>query len=233
MRIADCGIKSSLKLPIIRNPQSAIRNWGRLMIFRQSDKKTGDDVLRRLPSRGPRLNSVPAMLQGRQFKGSFEIGGSSYELTYAPASASYVGRRLRLQGRLSVKDSGGQTRTRERVRATVVGTQSGIGTAPARRQEHTTVATATPQLPEIESTGATSFSGALYIHFEPLAGSALGVPADLTRVQLNGRFAPVNDSERALQGAYSWIVDALYGNKIDASAAAVEIAELNKLLGGN
>src|SRR2546422_6504791 len=178
------------------------------MLFRVSDKKAGHTVLRKLPSRGPRLHSVPAMLRGRQFKGAFDIGGSSYDLTYAPSSASIVGRRLKLQGRLTVKDARGQTRTRERVRATVVGTQGGIGTSPPRRQEHTSVATATPQLPEIESTGATSFCGVMYIHFEPLAGSALGVAADLSRVQLNARLAPVSNSERALQGAYSWIIDA-------------------------
>lgn len=200
------------------------------MLFRQSDKKNSDDALRKLASRGPRLHSAPAMLRGRQFKGGFETGGSSYELTYAPSSASVVGRRLQLQGRLTVKDSLGQTRTRERVRATMVGTQGGIGAAPPRRQEHTSVVTATPQLPEVESTGGTSFCGVMYIHFEPLAGSALGVAADLSRVQLNARLAPVNDAERALQGAYSSIVDALYGKKVDASAAAIEISELNKLL---
>jgi len=200
------------------------------MLFRQSDKKNSDGALRKLTSRGPRIHSVPAILRGRQFHGGFELGGATYELIYAPAVASVVGRRLQLQGRLTVKDSRGQTRTRERVRATLVGTQGGIGAAPPRRQEHTTVASATPQLPEVESTGATSFCGVMYIHFEPLAGGALGVAADLRRVQLNARLAPVNDSERALQGAYSWVIDALYGQKPDASAAAVEIAELNKLL---
>ncbi|MEK6405787.1 MAG: hypothetical protein AABN34_02360 [Acidobacteriota bacterium] len=203
------------------------------MLFRQSEKKNSDEGLLKLPSRTPRLHSVPARLRGRQFKGSFEVGGSSYELTYAPARASVAGRRLQLQGRLTVKDSRGQTRTGERVRATVVGTQGGIGTAPPRRQEHTSVATATPQLPEVESTGPASFCGVMYIHFEPLAGSALGVAADLSRVQLNARLGPVNDSERALQGAYSSIVDALYGKKVDASAAAVETSELNKLLAEN
>lgn len=203
------------------------------MLFRQSEKKNSDGSLRKLPSRAPRLHSVPAMLRGRLFKGSFEVDGLSYELTYTPGLASVAGRRLQLQGRLAVKDSRGQTRTRERVRATVVGTQGGIGNAPPRRQEHTSVATATPQLPEVESTGATSFCGAMYIHFEPLAGSALGVAADLSRVQLNARLAPVNDSERALQGAYSSVIDALYGKQSDANAAAVEIGELNKLLSGS
>ena len=200
------------------------------MLFRQSAKKNSDGSMRKLTSPGARIHSVPAILRGRQFHGGFEIGGSTHELIYAPAMASVVGRRMQLQGRLTVRDSRGQTRTRERVRATLVGTQGGIGTAPPRRQEHTSVATATPQLPEVESTGAISFCGVMYIHFEPLAGGALGVAADLRRVQLNVRLAPVNDSERSLQGAYSSVVDALYGDKFDASVAAVEIGELNKLL---
>ncbi|MEK6286721.1 MAG: hypothetical protein AABO57_13365 [Acidobacteriota bacterium] len=214
------------------------------MLFRQSEKKNSDEVLRKLPSRGQRLHSVAAVLRGRTFQGSFQVGGSSYELTYTPAKAFVVGRRLQLQGRLTVKELRGEFKpsesgtllaimipsTRERVRATVVGTQGGISAAPPRRQEHTSAVTATPQLPEVESTGATSFCGVVYIHFEPLAGSAFGVAADLGRLQLNARFAPVNDAERALQGAYSWIVDALYGKQADVSSAAVATSELNKLL---
>ena len=72
----------------------------------------------------------------------------------------------------------------------------------------------------------------MYIHLEPLAGNSLGVPADMTRVQLNVRFAPVDDSERALQGVYSKIVDALYGKQNDARAAADAVSELNSLLAG-
>jgi hypothetical protein len=70
----------------------------------------------------------------------------------------------------------------------------------------------------------------MYIHFEPLVGKALGVGADLSRVQLNARFAPVNDAERAVQSVYSWIVDALYGKQVDVSGAATAVIELNKLL---
>lgn len=200
------------------------------MLFRQSDKKNSDAVLRKLPSRASRVHSVPARLRGRHFKGSFEVGNSSYELTFAPSSASVVGRRLQLQGRLTIRDSRGQARTRERVRGTVVGTQGGIGTAPPRRREPTSVATESPQPPEIESTGATSFCGVMYIHFEPLAGSALGVAGDLSRVQINARLAPDNELERSLQGAFSSVIDALYGQKADVGAAAIETNELNKLL---
>ena len=63
----------------------------------------------------------------------------------------------------------------------------------------------------------------------PLSGSALGVAAELGRVQLNVRFAPVDDAERALQAAYSSVVDSLHG-KSDARATANSIDELNKLL---
>jgi hypothetical protein len=73
----------------------------------------------------------------------------------------------------------------------------------------------------------------MYIHFEPLTGSALGVAGDLSRVQLNARFAPVNDAERAIQAAYSSIIDALYGKQADEGAAAIETSELNKLLAKN
>ncbi|MFP5262805.1 MAG: hypothetical protein ACLGJB_12950 [Blastocatellia bacterium] len=86
-------------------------------------------------------------------------------------------------------------------------------------------------LPEVESTGPLSFCGAMYFRLEPLNGRALGVAADLTRVQLNVRLAPVDETGRELQGLYSSIVDALYGGRADAATASAVVAELNKLLG--
>jgi hypothetical protein len=203
------------------------------VLFRQSEKRDGDEVLQKLPSQGLRLHSMPAVLRGKYFKGSFEVGGATYEFTYAPAKASVVGRRLQLQGRLTVNDARGQTRARDQVRATIVGAQGGIGVGPRRPGNQTSSATASSVLPEVESTGPTSFCGVIYIHFEPLAAGALGVTGDLSRVQLNARFAPINDAERALQGVYSSVIDALYGKQVDQSAAAVAIGELNKLLPGN
>ncbi|HEX8089803.1 MAG TPA: hypothetical protein VF762_13165 [Blastocatellia bacterium] len=85
-------------------------------------------------------------------------------------------------------------------------------------------------LPEVESTGPLSFCGAMYFHLDPLNGRSLGVAADLTRVQLNVRLAPVDETGRTLQGLYSSIVDALYGGRADVRSASAVIAELNKLL---
>jgi hypothetical protein len=203
------------------------------MMFRQSDRKDSDEGLRKLPSREARIHSIPALARGRRFDGGLSVGDKNYELSYAPAKVSVVGRRLQFQGRLTVKDSRGQTRTRDRVRATLVGTQGGIGTAPTRPGNPTSSATASSDLPDVESTGSTSFCGVMYIHFEPLIGSGLGVPADLSRVQLNARFAPLDDSERTLQAVYSSIVNALYAKQPQAPAAASAVTELNTILARN
>jgi len=103
--------------------------------------------------------------------------------------------------------------------------------AAAAEKKPDTVDTAkTTPLPEVESTGALSFCGAMYFRFEPLNEAALGVAADLNRVQINVRLAPIDESGRALQGVYSSIVDALYSSKIDTKMASAAVGELNKLL---
>ena len=200
------------------------------MLFRQSDKKDSDEGLRKLTSRAARLHSIPALARGRRFIGAFSVGSANYEFSYAPARGSVVGRRLQLQGRLTVKDSRGQTRTRDQVRATLVGTQGGIGAAPTRPGNPAGGAPASSDLPQVESTGSTSFCGVMYLHFEPLVGNALGVQADMSRLQLNARFAPLDDAERAMQAVYSSIVTAVYGTQPDAAAAASAITELNATL---
>ncbi|HYP28735.1 MAG TPA: hypothetical protein VE262_18635 [Blastocatellia bacterium] len=86
-------------------------------------------------------------------------------------------------------------------------------------------------LPVTESTGPTSFTGVMYFHFEPLDGRALGVPADLGRVQLNLRLAPLDATARVLHGLYAAAVDAIQGEQADAGQAADIIRELNQLLG--
>jgi hypothetical protein len=55
----------------------------------------------------------------------------------------------------------------------------------------------------------------------------------MRQVQLNVRLAPVSDAERGLQGEFSSIVDALYGERIDQPLAEASVSELNKLLTGS
>lgn len=200
------------------------------MLFSQSEKKDGDQGLIKLSSGEPRIHSIPARARGRRFDGSLSAGAMNYEVSYAPAKVSVAGGRLQLEGRLTVKDSRGQSRVRDRVRGTLVGTQGGIGTPPSRPGNPTSSATASSDLPDVESTGTSSFCGVMYIRFEPLAGRLLGVAADMSRVQLNARLAPVDDLERTLQAIYSSIVNSLHGNQPDTPATQSAIAELNKVL---
>jgi hypothetical protein len=200
------------------------------MLFRQSEKKDSDQGLIKVPSGEPRIHSIPARARGRRFDGSFSAGAMNYEVSYAPARLSVAGGRLQFEGRLTVKDSRGQSRVRDRVRGTLVGTQGGIGTPPSRPGNPTSSATASSDLPDVESTGTSSFCGVMYIRFEPIAGKMLGVAADMSRVQLNARLAPVDELERTLQAIYSSAVNGLFGKPPSTPAAQSAVNELNAIL---
>jgi hypothetical protein len=63
-----------------------------------------------------------------------------------------------------------------------------------------------------------------------LVGSALGIPVDLSRVQLNLRLVPLDDTARTMNELLSAAVDALQLQP-DANQAASIIVELNQLFG--
>lgn len=198
-----------------------------------------------------KLHSIAALLAGRAFEGSFDVAGASYRFNYSPKKAEMSAQKLRLTGSLTVTAGGSTARTAPRnldnVRALLATTQGGIGTAPVRPQgldggvQPAAPAVPTPQqpstasrterpIPIVESTGPLSFCGVMYFHFEPIDARALGVPADLSKVQLNARLAPTDNTARALHGVYSAIAEALYGKQIDERLAVAAIAELNKML---
>ena len=211
---------------------------------------------------GRRLYSIPAWLDGRVFSGNFSLGSVDYKLVYAPSRAEAINNKLQLTGRLRVTGGRGRDRTLDSVRATLASTQGGIGTTPARQQIATaapTGAQVTSQqkqqlagetekrageketeqgkgqknaLPDTENTGATSYCGVLYFHFEPLNANALAVAADFSKVQLNVRLAPLDDTARTLHGLYCYVVDALYGERIDERLGAAAISELNRIFTG-
>ena len=196
---------------------------------RQASAKTGTKA-------AAKVHSIPAMLRGRTFSGRFEVGGASYICTYSPETAAVAAGKLQLTGHLSVTDGRPNARvtphSARSIQATLLATQGGIGTAPPRQKLPAEISTVRADLPIVESTGSLSFCGVLYFKLSPLNGRALGVPADLREVQLNVRLAPLSDEERKLQGSFSSIVDALYGDQTDRSLADASTAELNKLLGG-
>ena len=183
-----------------------------------------------------KLHSIASVMRERGFAGRFEVGGVKYRFTYSPASAAVAGGKLQLTGTLSViaerANARDASRSAPNVRATLLATQGAVGTAPPRQNVPADVPPPRPDFPIVESTGSLSFCGVLYLQLAPLDGRSLGVPADMKQVQLNVRLAPVSDVERGLQGAFSTIADALYGNPINQSLAEASVTELNKFLAG-
>lgn len=185
-------------------------------------------------TKAAKLHSIAARMRDRSFEGNFDLAGINYSFTYSPARAAVVGRKLELSGGFTVIDGRPDARVPPRslnnVRAVLISAQGGIGAAPTRSNLPVDISTARPDLPVVESTGALSFCGVLYFKLSSLDGRSLGVPADLSPLQLNVRLAPTVDAERNLQGLYSSIVDALYGKDADNRAAAAHVSLLNKLL---
>ena len=209
-----------------------------------------------------RLYSIAAWPEQRAFVGKFSPGGADYKFSYAPSRAEAINKLLQLTGRLTVIDARGHAHALNSVRATLANTQGGVGTGPLRRQmiasdapigDQTTsqqkqqVAGETEKqagekqseqtrargsLPVTENTGPTSYCGVLYFHFERLDARALGVTADLTKVQLNVRLEPLDDTARTLHGLYCYVVDSLYGERADEKLAAAAISELNGVFAG-
>ena len=211
------------------------------MFFNQANKKSKRPAGKPAAARGAskrRLYSVPVWFDERAFTGEFDFNGASYKLTFAPARAAVDNHQLQLRGRLTVTDAQGRARTMDSVSAQLASIQGGMGSSPPRRPTPTVEAVGRPlQQPAgprftTEVTGPTSFVGVMYFHLQPLDGRALGVAADLSRVQLNVRLAPRTDTARALHTLYSAAVDAVYGDPPNEREAAAIIQELNQALAG-
>jgi len=107
--------------------------------------------------------------------------------------------------------------------------------APETKQEPAAPATPAPSasaLPITEATDDLAFAAAMYFQLSPLDARALGVPVDLSRVQLNARLAPTSDFERNLHLLYSDVVAATGGEKTNESDARRYVEELDRVLKG-
>jgi hypothetical protein len=188
----------------------------------------------RSSARRKKLNSVGALMRGGEFVGHFEVAGIPYQLTYSPGRAAIRNGTLLLTGTLTVIDARPNARSSPRSRgsinSTLVGIQGGIGSAPPRARPPAEIYANQPGVPAVDSSGAQSFAGVLYLRMEPMAGEMFGLNADLRHVQLNARLFPFTDLEREIQSAYSQASDALLGARIDAAAANEAVTELNRLL---
>src|SRR4030095_2576270 len=85
--------------------------------------------------------------------------------------------------------------------------------------------------PTVESTDALAFVGVLYFHLSPLDGEALGIPLDVSKVQLGGRLAPTDDRARDLELLFSDLVLALNVEHPDNETANNCLVRINRILG--
>lgn len=180
-----------------------------------------------------KLHSVHVLLQDREFRGQIEVGASKYDLAFKPTSVAVNGGKLEITGTISARRKGAASRTVSGVRATLAASQGGIGAmppAPAKYASRILGPPHNPALPRTETTDATGYVGALYFHLSPIDRRALGIPLDLTRVQMNLRLAPVSQTERELQWLFSALTGALLGSAPDETLAREYAGEIQTLL---
>lgn len=84
--------------------------------------------------------------------------------------------------------------------------------------------------PKVESTDALSFVGVLYFRLAPLDASALGIPFDMSAVQLGARLAPTDDLARDIQVVFSDIIIGMDEKSPNQQLVNSSIEILNRIL---
>lgn len=182
-----------------------------------------------------KLHSIHALLRERAFTGQLEVGRLKYAFTYMPKAAAIKNGKLELSGSFTVKSPAGKSASAANVIATLAGIQGAMTTAskPAAFQLITpSPFPVDPQdgKPLTEYTDSRSAIGVAYFHLSALNGKALGLPYDLSRVQLNGRLAVLDQPARDLQWLLTQAHAALAGAKPDEQIAEPFVTELNRVL---
>jgi hypothetical protein len=180
-----------------------------------------------------KLHTIHTLLRERAFSGKVEAGARSYDFRFQPTSAAINNGKLEITGIMQVTARGAKPRTARDVRATLAGLQGGLGAPPPTPAKYASPSIApTPDslLPRTEYTDRTAFAGVLYFHLSPLDGRALGVPLDLSRVQLNARLAPTSQTEREMHWFLSALGESIFSQTRDESRMQEYLGAINQLL---
>ena len=84
--------------------------------------------------------------------------------------------------------------------------------------------------PKVEATGSLAFVGVLYFKLSPLDSKSLGIPLDMSDVQLGARLAPTDDLARELQLLFSDVVLSLENKSDEETSLGPALEALNKAL---
>lgn len=175
------------------------------------------------PTVDRKLHSIALIMDGSSFSGPFDVGQQAFQCKFKPASASIENGKLVLTGTLDLTGRDRRLRRQASVRATLAAIQGAVNgraippvefaTRPQPPQQQ-------PATPSTEFTNDEAFAGVMYLHVASLKAPVLGIPLDLTKVQLNCRLYPDSDLEREIHWLYSSIATSLLTEPKDEAAAA-------------
>lgn len=183
----------------------------------------------------PKIHSIHVLPNGAGFAGKIEAAGSNYQFDFTPKTAASASGKLVLTGAVKVKAPGGRERVAADVTATLLATQGSItGPPPMPRQFSESLKPPLPAPggsgPLTDSTGHLGSIAVMYLKLSPLDGRALGVPADLSAVQLNARLYVTSEIERDLHWLYSALLEATQGEHKNEQLTADYINAINRIL---
>jgi hypothetical protein len=183
----------------------------------------------------PKIHSIHVLPNGAGFAGKIEAGGSNYRFDFTPKTADSASGKLVLTGAVKVKAPGGRERVTADVTATLLATQGSItGPPPMPRQFSESLKPPLPAPsgsgPLTDSTGHLGSIAVMYLKLSPLDGRALGVPADLSAVQLNARLNVTSEIERDLHWLYSALLEATQGEHKNEQLTVDYINAINRIL---
>lgn len=180
-----------------------------------------------------KLHSIFVTPSEHLFRGTIEIGKTSYGFEFAPQSVSLRDGRPVLRGTATVISPAGRKRKADGIEARLLSSQGSITPPPPAPQGSLKTAAQRVErsLPATDWTDETSSVAAIFLKLSPINGGALGVPLDLSAVQLNLRFYTTSATERNLHWLYSNLTYATLSGSPDEKLAGEYVAEINRLLG--
>jgi len=182
-----------------------------------------------------KIHSIHVLPDGAGFSGKIEAGGLSHQFSFTPKTAALSNGKLVLTGVVNAQLAGGRQRVANDVTATLLATQGSITSPPPMPRQFSEslkapVPTPSGSLPLTDSTGHLGSVAVMYLRLSPLEGSALGVPADLSVVQLNARLYATSEIERDLHWLYSALVEVTQGEHKNERLAADYLDAINRIL---
>jgi len=192
-------------------------------------------MITQMKNAASKIHSIHVLPKGSGFSGKIEVGRQNYHFAFTPKTAASGNGKLVLTGGVTVKTPTGQRRAADNVTATLLATQGSItGPPPMPRQFSESLKPPVPaptgSLPLTDSTGHTGSVAVMYLKLSPLDGRALGVPADLSSVQMNARLYATSEIERDLHWLYSALVEATQGEHLNERLSADYLDAINRIL---